>query len=177
MPSKSASQTSTQSKSDRATTKGPHALTLLKEEHATVEEMFDRYEKLKEKGTDAQKAKLAGEICYALTRHAEMEEAIFYPALRKAIEDQDILDEADVEHAGAKDLIAQIRAAEPGDDHYDAKVKVLGEGVKHHVKEEEGEMFKEARAADLDFNALGAEMKAFIDGYAENKTRAGKTSA
>ena len=78
--------------------------------------------------------------------------------MRESIDDDDIMDEADVEHASAKDLIGQLESASPGDDHYDAKVTVLGEYINHHVEEEEGEMFEKARKADVDVEALGAEM-------------------
>jgi hypothetical protein len=88
----------------------------------------------------------------------KVEEEIFYPAVRAAIDDDDLMDEADVEHAGARELIAQLEDMEPGDDHYDAKVTVLGENVDHHVKEEQDEMFPKARKAKLDLAALGAAM-------------------
>jgi len=94
-----------------------------------------------------------------LTIHATCEEEIFYPAVREAIDDMDLMDEADVEHASAKDLIAQLEAAGPQDDHYDAKVTVLGEMIDHHVKEEEGEMFPKASKA-IDTEAVGAELAA-----------------
>ena len=88
-----------------------------------------------------------------------MEEEIFYPAVRAEIDDQDLMDEADVEHASAKELIAQLEEASPGDDHYDAKVTVLGELIDHHVKEEEGQMFPKAKKA-IDTEAVGAELAA-----------------
>ena len=93
-----------------------------------------------------------------MTVHATIEEEIFYPAVREAIDDEDLMDEADVEHASAKELIAQLEAANPGDDQYDAKVTVLGEMIDHHVKEEEGEMFSKARKADIDSASLGEEL-------------------
>jgi hemerythrin-like domain-containing protein len=93
----------------------------------------------------------------ALTIHATVEEEIFYPAVREAIDDEDLMDEADVEHANAKNLIAQLEEASPGDDHYDAKVTVLGEMVDHHVKEEEGEIFPKAKKA-IDTVSVGAEL-------------------
>jgi hypothetical protein len=92
--------------------------------------------------------------------HEIPEEEIFYPAVRAAIDDADLMDEADVEHAGAKELIAQLVAMEPGDDHYDAKVTVLGENIDHHVKEEQGEMFPKAKKAKLDLAALGTKILA-----------------
>ena len=93
-----------------------------------------------------------------LTIHAEVEEEIFYPAVRKAIDDADLMDEALVEHAGAKALIAQLEEANPSDDLYDAKVTVLGEQIQHHAKEEESDMFPKAKRANIDTPALGAKM-------------------
>ena len=106
--------------------------------------MFKDYEELaqsKAKGAVQKKRDLAQEICMELTVHAQIEEEIFYPAVRAAIKDTDLLDEAEVEHASAKDLIAQIQDATEMDDMFDAKVKVLGEYIDHHVKEERNEMF------------------------------------
>ncbi len=97
-------------------------------------------------------------ICAELTAHATAEEEIFYPAARKAMDRAELIDEADVEHASAKDLIAQIEGSSPSDDHYDAKVKVLGEYIDHHVQEEEGEMFPKVRRAKLDTVALGEQI-------------------
>lgn len=99
-------------------------------------------------------------ICAELTAHATAEEEIFYPAARAAIDKVELIDEADIEHASAKDLIAQIEASSPADDHYDAKVKVLGEYIDHHVQEEEGEMFPKVRRAKVDTVALGEQIAA-----------------
>lgn len=105
--------------------------------------------------------KLAQKICLELTKHATAEEEIFYPAVRRASkENEDVIDEATVEHASAKELIAQIFAMEPSDDLYDAKVKVLSEQINHHVQEEEGDMFPKARDANLDLASLGEEIAA-----------------
>lgn len=137
------------------------AISILTADHAEVKKMFKEFEKLKqEDGAEADKAELVGKICEALSIHAQIEEEIFYPAMRDAIseEDLDLMDEADVEHAGAKELIAQLEESEPGDDHYDAKVIVLGEQIDHHVKEEEGEMFSTARKAKLDMEELGMQL-------------------
>jgi hemerythrin superfamily protein len=139
-------------------TKSIDAIAMLTAEHKEVKTMFEQYEKLGDRANAAKK-KLADQICAALTVHTTIEEEIFYPALRAASKDAaDMLDEAVVEHAGAKDLIAQIDEMDPEDDLYDAKVKVLGEQVEHHVGEEEGEMFPVAKKAKLDLVALGAEM-------------------
>lgn len=144
----------------KSKTQSPDALALLKADHALVQDLFDKFEKAR---TGEQKASLADKICAELTIHAQIEEEIFYPAVREAIDDDDLMDEADVEHAGAKDLIAQIEASEPGEDQFDAKVTVLGEYVKHHVKEEESEMFPKVRKAELDLNELGSAMSARKD--------------
>jgi hemerythrin superfamily protein len=139
-------------------TKPTDAIALLTADHKEVKTMFEQYDKLGDRANAAKK-KLADQICAALTVHTTIEEEIFYPALRAASKDAaDLLDEAEVEHAGAKDLIAQIEEMDPEDDLYDAKVKVLGEQVEHHVGEEEGEMFPVAKKARLDLVALGAEM-------------------
>jgi len=107
------------------------------------------------------KKKLADEICNALIMHTTIEEEIFYPATREASEDtEDMVDEAVVEHASAKDLIAQIMEMDPDDDLYDAKVKVLSEMIDHHVEEEEKEMFPKTKQLKLDLKALGEEMRA-----------------
>lgn len=135
------------------------AIQLLTADHKEVKAMFTEFKKLmKSDGNDDEKADLVQRICTALTIHATIEEEIFYPAVREAIDDDDLMDEADVEHASAKDLIAQLEGSSPGDDHYDAKVTVLGEMIDHHVKEEEGEMFPKAKKA-VDTAAIGAEMQ------------------
>ena len=136
----------------------PDACGLLDADHRKVKKMFADYEALtKSKAASAgQKMRdLANEICMELTVHAQIEEEIFYPALRGAIKDTDLLDEAEVEHASAKDLIAQIQQASDVDDKFDAKVTVLGEYIDHHVKEERNEIFVKARAArGLDLVAM-----------------------
>lgn len=137
------------------TATGPQdAITLLTEDHEHVKSLFEQYEELGDRA-HVSKHKLALKICEELTKHATAEEEIFYPAVREATKDDDMLDEAVVEHASAKDLIAQIISADPGEELFDAKVKVLGELIDHHVKEEEGEMFPKARKAKLDLMALG----------------------
>ena len=135
------------------------AIAILTEDHKKVKKMFTDFDKLmnaEDKGEE--KGVLVDRICEELTVHTQIEEEIFYPALRAAIDDDDLMDEADVEHAGAKELIAQLEEMEPGDDHYDAKVHVLGENIDHHVKEEQDEMFPKAKKAKLDLVALGAQM-------------------
>ena len=117
--------------------------------------MFRQYEKT---GSAERKSALVEKICSALEAHTAVEEEIFYPAVREAMRDEDLMDEADVEHDSAKALIAQLRAGHPGDDHYDATVMVLGEYIRHHVKEEHGEIFPKARKAKVDLKALGERM-------------------
>jgi len=135
------------------------AISMLIEDHKKVKKMFMDFEKLmKSEGKEAEKGSLVAKICEELTIHTQIEEELFYPAVRAAINDDDLMDEADVEHAGAKDLIAQLEDMEPGDDHYDAKVTVLGENIDHHVMEEQDEMFPKAKKAKLDLAALGAQM-------------------
>ena len=151
------SKTSTPTKS---LPKDEDAIELLMADHKEVKAMFKQFESLKQQdNADDDKAELVGRICAALTIHATVEEEIFYPAVREAIDDEDLMDEADVEHASAKDLIAQLEEGSPSDDHYDAKVTVLGEMIDHHVKEEEKEMFPKARKA-IDVEEVGAELAA-----------------
>ncbi|HEX8258029.1 MAG TPA: hemerythrin domain-containing protein [Allosphingosinicella sp.] len=133
-----------------------NAIELLTEDHRTVEALFERFEK----AGDGEKEQIAKSICTELKVHAMLEEEIFYPALRGKIEDDD-LDEAMVEHDGAKLLINEIEAGSSDDQYYDAKVKVLQEQIEHHVKEEEkqqGNIFTQARKADVDLEALGEQM-------------------
>jgi len=135
------------------------AIAVLTADHKTVKALFKQFEQLKEQeDADEQKARLVQQICNELTVHAQVEEELFYPAVRDAIDDDDLMDEADIEHASAKELIAQLEELAPGDDHYDARVTVLGEYIDHHVKEEEGEMFDKARKADVDTAALGEQI-------------------
>jgi len=137
---------------------------LLDADHKTVKKMFKDFESLSEsKARNAPQLRLdlAREICIELTVHAQVEEEIFYPALRAAIKDTDLLAEAEVEHQTAKDLIAQIEASETADETFNAKVKVLGEYIDHHVKEERNEIFPKARAAKkLDLVAMRDEVEA-----------------
>jgi hemerythrin superfamily protein len=134
---------------------------LLTADHREVKALFEKYEKLAgDKGDASDRQALAETICDMLIVHATIEEEIFYPAARKATQDDELLDEAEVEHAAAKDLIVQIKDMSPDEDLYDAKVKVLGEQIDHHVEEEEGEMFPEARKSDMDMAELGARMLA-----------------
>lgn len=144
-------------KSTRAAARPSDAIKLLKDDHREVKAWFKEYDKTDD---DAAKQELADKICLALTVHTQIEEEIFYPAAYDAIEDDDLLDEAEVEHASAKDLIAQIQDGKVGDPLFDAKVTVLGEYVDHHVEEEEKELFPECRSSDMDLKALGEQLAA-----------------
>jgi hemerythrin superfamily protein len=169
MPS---TQTETRARKTARKTADPDAVQLLKADHRDVEGWFEDFEKT---NSESKKQKLATQICTALKVHTEIEEEIFYPACREAGLEEDMMDEADVEHQGAKNLIAEIEAGAPGDDHWDAKVTVLGEMIKHHVKEEEQRdgMFAKAKKAELDLDELGAALKARKDelmrGYKNGK--------
>lgn len=156
----------------RASARRPDAIAMLKADHAKVEAMFERFENLR--GAD-RKEKLVAEICSELEVHMVLEEEIFYPAVREAIGDDDLMHEATVEHMSAKDLIAQLRGMSAEDDLYDAKVTVLGEYIKHHVKEEHSEMFPQARSSGVDLKAVADEMrerKAALTGGLHAKVRA-----
>lgn len=135
------------------------AVEMLMADHKKVKKLFAEFQSLKEGGSAKEKASIVAKICQELTVHSALEEEIFYPAVRKAIDDADLMDEALVEHAGAKDLIAQLEEADAGEELYDAKVTVLGEQIEHHVKEEEGEMFSKAKRENLDTGALGEKMQ------------------
>ena len=142
-----------------ATTGPIDATELLRNDHEEVKQLFDDYQSLvDDDAPDEERQELAEQICNALTVHTTIEEEIFYPAAREAIDDADLLDEAEVEHASAKELIEQIQGMQPSDDLYDAKVKVLGEYVKHHVREEEDELFPQVDEADVDLEELGQQM-------------------
>jgi hemerythrin len=120
-----------------------------------VKQLFDRFER----ANGSSKERIARTICEELKVHAQLEEELFYPAVREAIDDDEMMNEAEIEHGSAKDLIAQIEDASPEDERYDALVKVLSEYIKHHVKEEEGEMFKQIKRSRLDTAALGEQME------------------
>ena len=139
----------------------PLAIELLMTDHRKVETLFDRYEEEKD-GDEETKRTLAQRICGELTAHAQVEEELFYPWLRENLDEEkmELVEEAEVEHQSAKDLIAQIEGAGEVDETYDAKVKVLGEYIKHHVQEEENEIFEEVREMREELDELGQEMAA-----------------
>ena len=162
--SKSSSKSAKTSKPRRTRRTGrrdPLAVKLLKQDHREVEGWFDEYEQLEAEGD---KLQLFNKIALALKVHTTIEEEIFYPEERGEVED-DMLDEAYVEHDGAKKLIAEIEAMKPSDEFYDAKVKVLGEYIKHHVKEEEqpGGIFAQAKKGEEDLDAMGERLAARKD--------------
>ena len=147
------------------------ALDLLEEDHTQVEDLFEEFEQLENSG---EKQELALKICLALRVHAQIEEEIFYPAVRDAVENTDRIDEAIVEHAAAKQLIAEIEEMDAGDELYDAKVTVLNEQVLHHIEEEEDELFPEVESSGLDLEALGqklADRKAALFEQAAEKSQ------
>ncbi|HEY3582865.1 MAG TPA: hemerythrin domain-containing protein, partial [Casimicrobiaceae bacterium] len=133
---------------------------LLKHDHDEVDEMFKQFEQIKDNGDDAEKEQLVAQICDALTIHAQIEETIFYPAARRALQEkgQDLLDEAAVEHQTLKDIVGRLEMAPTSDPLYDAGVKVLSEYVKHHVKEEESELFPKVRQSNLDLQSIGQQL-------------------
>jgi hemerythrin superfamily protein len=139
--------------------KSRDAIALLKADHRQVEEWFEQFEKARDAN---RKQELATNICEALKVHTTIEEEIFYPAFLEATDDTDTHHEAEIEHASAKKLIAEIEDSSPDDEYFNSKVKVLSEMIKHHVKEEEGTdgMFSEARKSDMDLDALGEQLAA-----------------
>ncbi|WP_088706691.1 hemerythrin domain-containing protein [Noviherbaspirillum denitrificans] len=157
-PSKSSSKTTSRRPSHKASE--DDALRILAEDHKKVTDLFDEFERMKENEETDDEAKqvLVETACAELTIHAQVEEEIFYPAARDAIEDMDLLDEAEVEHASARQLITELAAMQPGDDLYDAKFTVLGEYVKHHIQEEEKELFPKIKKSELDLEELGREI-------------------
>ena len=168
MATKAAVKNSSPKKAIRAPAKSPasakrqkDACDLLDADHKAVKAMFKEYETLTESRSrsSAKKRQLADRICRELSVHATVEEEIFYPAARKAIKDNPLMNEATVEHAGAKDLIAQILGMDAGDEMFDAKVTVLGEYIDHHVKEERTEMFPKVRKTKLDLVKLGEQLE------------------
>lgn len=133
------------------------AIALLKADHKKVSALFDDFEATR---SSAKKKALVAQICQELTVHTTLEEEIFYPAVKAALRDKELVPEANVEHASVKDLIAQVQGVEPDGEMYNARVKVMSEFVKHHVKEEQNEMFPKAQKTRLDMVALRDQMLA-----------------
>jgi hemerythrin superfamily protein len=146
----------TRRKSSSRTRAPKDAIALLKADHKEVKTMVEQFEKSR---SDSKKADLAQQICAALEVHAEIEEELFYPPAREALKKNgDLIDEAEVEHTSVKELIAKIKSGRPGDDLWEAEVKVLGEYVNHHVKEEENEIFPKVRKTRLDLQTIGEQL-------------------
>jgi len=139
------------------------AIALLTADHREVKGLFQQYDKLEQgDASEEDRQLLASQICVLLTVHTRIEEEIFYPEARNALgaKGSDLLDEAEVEHAGAKNLIRELKAMNATDELFDAKVKVLGESVDHHVGEEEGELFPKVRSSSMDLQDVGRRMDA-----------------
>ena len=140
------------------TTRRMDAMSLLKKDHETVKKLFDRFEKADENEDAGECKSIVKEACGELKIHATVEEQLFYPALRQKLEDDDLVNEADEEHHEAKILIAELELMSGDEDNYCAKFEVLSENVRHHIKEEEGELFPAAKKTSIDFEALGEQM-------------------
>lgn len=162
MRTESTMKSNKQASTSKASTTIKHdAIVLLKQDHAEVKKMFKQFDKLAEKEDIEGKTQIANKICAELIAHTIAEEEIFYPAARQATQDDDMLNEANVEHESAKSLIAQIQSMDPADPMYDAKVTVLGEYINHHVEEEETEMFPMVKKSkELDLKEMGAQIAA-----------------
>jgi hemerythrin superfamily protein len=138
-----------------ASSKDQDATALLRADHKRVSDLFDQYEK---SHSSAKKKQIVEQLCDELSVHAQIEEEIFYPAVKRALKDKELIPEARVEHDTLKGLIAQVEGAEPDGEMFDAKIKVMREYVKHHVKEEQDEIFPKAKSTDLDMMKLGAKL-------------------
>lgn len=135
------------------------AISLLTADHQKVRWLFQQYDELEEETEQNDlKLELVEEICFELTLHTLIEEEAFYPAVRAAIDDDDLVDEAEAEHAQIKDLISQLEEMEPDDERFDATVMELSEQVERHLSEEESNMFVKARSAQLDLEDLGRQI-------------------
>jgi hemerythrin superfamily protein len=144
---------STKKSASPAAPKEQKATTLLRADHKLVSALFAEFDKAR---SPVKKQQLVAQICAELTVHAQLEEEIFYPAFKEALKDKELVPEATVEHATLKELIAQVEGVKPDGEMFDAKIKVLSEYVKHHVKEEQNEMFPKAESSSLDMIELGA---------------------
>lgn len=155
-------------KAVRKATKTQDATAMLRADHKLVSGLFAQYEKTQ---STSKKKQLVQQICTELSLHAQVEEEIFYPAVKEALHDHELVPEATVEHASLKSLISEVEGVEPDGEMFDAKIKVLGEYVKHHVKEEQTEMFPKAKATDLDMKELGARIAARKEVLLEERER------
>ncbi len=153
-------KTAASKKTGRAKTaraaRSPDALALLRDDHKTVAQMFERYRKTR---SPQQKQALCEQICTALTVHAQIEEEIFYPAIEQSIRDRALVPEARVEHDSLKALIAEVQEGRPGDEMFEARMTVMSEYVKHHVREEQNEIFPKVKASKLDTAELGLQLE------------------
>jgi hemerythrin-like domain-containing protein len=147
--------TKTRRNGTRRNGKGSNAIALLTEDHKKVQKIFDQFERSRD---DRRKADMVETALHELKVHTEIEEEIFYPAVRQAIEKDDLLDEAAVEHESAKHLISELEGMHPGDELFEARFTVLGEYVKHHIREEQREIFPLAKRAKMDLNELGEQL-------------------
>lgn len=155
-------------KAGKKATKTQDATAMLRADHKLVSGLFAQYEKTQ---SSSKKKQLVGQICTELSVHAQVEEEIFYPAVKEALHDHELVPEATVEHASLKSLISEVEGVEPDGEMFDAKIKVLSEYVKHHVKEEQTEMFPKAKATDLDMRELGARIAARKEVLLEERER------
>ena len=140
-----------------STSSGQDAIGLLRADHKRVSDLYEQYESTR---SAAKKKTIVASICLELSVHAQVEEEIFYPAVKAALKDKELIPEAQVEHASLKELIAQVKDKEPDGEMFDAKIKVMSEYTKHHVKEEQNEMFPKAKNTRLDMKELGARIAA-----------------
>ena len=147
----------TRTKTPRKTAAPQEATAMLRADHKKVSGLFEQYEKSR---STSKKAALVATICNELKVHTRIEDEIFYPAVQAALKDHELIPEASVEHGSVKALIALVEGKTPDGDLFDARIKVMSEWVKHHVKEEQNEMFPRARKTKLDMRALGARMAA-----------------
>lgn len=139
-----------------STARTQDAVALLKADHRAVEKLFGQFEKA---GDESRKAQIAEQICMELRIHTQIEEEIFYPTSREFLQDDEIVNEAIVEHQGAKDLIDEIEGMEPSNEMYDARITVLKEMIEHHVQEEEKEYFPQLQKSDMDLKAIGEQLR------------------
>ncbi|WAC74216.1 hemerythrin domain-containing protein [Roseateles sp. SL47] len=139
-----------------AVKKAPDAITLLRADHKKVNELFEQFKKTR---SAAKKKQIVSQICLELTVHAQIEEEILYPEVQAALKDKEMVPEARVEHQSVKDLITAVEGVEPDGEDYEAKITVMGEWVKHHVKEEQNEMFPKVKKSRLDLVEMGERLQ------------------
>ena len=143
-------------KAAKSGSRQPEAIAMLIQDHQKVQKLFKQFEKTE---NEEERSRIVEEACADLTVHTQLEEQVFYPAVRRALDEADLIDEAEVEHDVAKDLIEKLKGMKARNGEFSATFTVLSEYVLHHVEEEQNELFPAARKTDLDFNALAEEMK------------------